>query len=101
MALTSAQTNSYAPDYIGYSADEVLYYRSRGRAPCSANVYQTMTIACDSGKDPIAYKNNVLSAVIGPTTIGSGKNGVSEVEIWGMAQGELINIINSALLLNH
>ena len=95
--VINSGTNTYGVDYVGYGAAEVLYYRAHRRTPCSANVYQTMSMTCNSG--PVAYQNYVLSATIGRTTVGSAKGGISEIETYGPAQGEIINIINSILLL--
>ena len=66
--------NGFGYDYVGWLSSTVSYYRSVDRDPCGATVYQNMFIECN-GESSILYKQNVLGADIGNSTVSSSRDG--------------------------
>ena len=75
-AWTVDPSNQYMYDTVGFPVSAVDYYRANGRAPCSATVYQNMFMTCNASAS-LLYKQNVLGAGVGTTTVTSSRGGVT------------------------
>jgi hypothetical protein len=77
---TVTSGNHWGPDYVGASADAVIYYRQQGRDPCSVTIPQRMVIDCNSGI--IIYRTNTLGYVIDNPKVYSIRDGHQVERVW-------------------
>lgn len=63
--------NNWGPDGVGWRTLAVTYYRSVGRAPCTATVPQKMGCLCTVNLTYYSYLTHNLKYVLGTTTVGS------------------------------
>jgi len=73
-------SNQWGPDFVGWSANAVNYYRAQGRAPCSNTVPQEMVIDCPTG--PILYATQTIGGAINATTVVSRRGGSTAIRTW-------------------
>jgi hypothetical protein len=78
--------NSYGPDYVGWFANAVLYYRAYDRAPCAAEFPQEMIMQVPGtnvlGPFEFSYKVNWLAAEITQHTVSTYRDGVWDLISW-------------------
>jgi hypothetical protein len=83
-------------DAVGATTNTVNYYRQHGKAPCSFQYQQQMTIDCQPQNYP--YIANPLFIGIGLTTVTDSRNDVDMSEKWGAPAPSLILPIIDLLL---
>ena len=77
---TVGSGNVWGDDFVGFNAPWVTYYRTNGRAPCSATFVQSMRIVRPGGN--VEYKRNTLTSGIGVTTVSSTRDGQTKTKTW-------------------
>jgi hypothetical protein len=79
---TVNSSGQWGPDVIGYSRDQVVYYRGINppRVPCRTRFGQKMFINCPNGK--VNYAISTIGADIGATTVSSTRGGITETHNW-------------------
>lgn len=75
------ENNKYQFDQIGWRHDVVNHYRAQGRAPCSAQFPQTMTIRCNGQADRI-YETHPIVVTITATTVEVSRDGQTVQRTW-------------------
>ena len=69
-------SNRWGDDFVGWFGPAVNFYRTNGRAPCSATFTQSMRVVRPGGN--VEYRQNVLTSDIGLTTVSSTRDGHTE-----------------------
>jgi hypothetical protein len=77
-----ALNNSWGWDYVGYSSDQVTYYRNSGRAECGTSFPQKMQISCQDTNTYVPYRLNTLAATIEATTVSATRDGNQQPTTW-------------------
>ena len=72
---------AWGADSVGWAPQLITYYRGQNRAPCGFSWGQRMYIACAESPDP-SYKDNILVATIGVSTITVSRDGVSATKTY-------------------
>lgn len=73
--------NAYGYDNIGFFSQAVQYYRSMGRAPCTAVQPQKMYIRCNSSTD-LLYHQNTVAISVGVTDISVQRGNAYQSRVW-------------------
>ncbi len=77
-------SNYWIDDYVGMTTDLVAFYRSNGRAPCTADAQQLMRV-CTNGQGCAytgQYFSDFISYSVTASTVTAGRNGVYEYRVW-------------------
>jgi peptidoglycan hydrolase-like protein with peptidoglycan-binding domain len=72
--------NAWGDDFVGWFTNAVTYYRTNGRAPCTASFPQSMRVVRPAGD--VHYRRNQLTMTIGTTTVDSTRDGQTQSKTW-------------------
>jgi len=70
--------NTWGADSVGYTPEQVAFYRANKRAPCGFTAHQQMSMTCPDGAHHNYGQLNTLRANITATTVSSARAGQSQ-----------------------
>jgi hypothetical protein len=74
--------NTWGADSVGYTPEQVAFYRANKRAPCGFTAHQQMSMTCPDGAHHNYGQLNTLRANITATTVSSARAGQSQTEAY-------------------